>query len=426
MTPTQLLVEPERPSLDTVLRIGVSGLPSGRELTLRATLRDPAGRTWASVATFAADADGTVDLHRDAPVTGSYRGVDPMGPIWSMDLCDESTGTPDALAPTPLRLVAEVGGEPVATAEVDQLRVPDGVTLTEVDEDGLVGVVCCPAEAGRLPAVLLLGGSEGGMHVDDAALLAGHGYAVLVLAYYGLPGLPDTLERVPLEYFGRALDYLAAHPRVDADRIAVSGASKGGEAALLVAATFPRARAAISVVGSGLVTQGIGQSIVTGSFLDILGTPVPCWTHGGRPVPYLPNVVTPELAELVAAGAPVPLRLAFTPALDLTDLVPEATIPVERIRGDVLLVSTVDDQGYGIEYHDVAAKRLAAHGRPYRHVVYPDAGHAIAAPPYAPTTRLRYPGPGVTFEAGGTPAGTAAARAGSWHEILDFLATTMT
>jgi dienelactone hydrolase len=422
---TDILVSPERPALDTALWIRLRGLASGCEVTLRATLRDQAGRTWTSATTFAADGDGTVDLQRDAPVTGSYSGIDPMGLIWAMDLRDDPGGTPDPLAPTPLRLVAEVDGEPVATAEVDRLRVPDGVTLTDVRDDGLVGVLCCPAGSGRLPAVLLLGGSEGGMHVDDAALLAGHGYAVLVLAYYGLPGLPDTLESVPLEYFGRALDYLAAHPRVDADRIAVSGASKGGEAALLVAAMFPLARNAISVVGSGLVTQGISQSIVTGSFLDILSTPVPCWTHRGRPVPYLPNVVTPELVELVAAGAPVSLRLA-APDLSLGERVAAATIPVERIRGEVLLVSTVDDQGYGIEFHEVAAKRLAAHGRPYRHVVYADAGHAIAAPPYAPTTRLRYPGPGVTFESGGTPAGTAAARAGSWHEILDFLATAMT
>ena len=36
---------------------------------------------------------------------------------------------------------------------------------------------------------------------DDAALLAVHGYARPRLAYYGVPGLPATLEWIPLEYF---------------------------------------------------------------------------------------------------------------------------------------------------------------------------------------------------------------------------------
>jgi dienelactone hydrolase len=106
------------------------------------------------------------------------------------------------------------------------------------------------------------------------------------------------------------------------------------------------------------------------------------------------------------------------------DLVPAATIPVERIRGAVLLISTEDDQGYGVAFHDVAAQRLAAHDHPYawRHVVYERAGHNIAKPPYAPTTRSLSPGPGVTFRAGGTPADDAHARAAAWRETMRFLA----
>jgi hypothetical protein len=41
------------------------------------------------------------------------------------------------------------------------------------------------------------------------------------------------------------------------------------------------------------MTQGIDQSIFTGSFLDIVTTPVPNWTLDGEPLPYVPNAVTP-------------------------------------------------------------------------------------------------------------------------------------
>lgn len=425
----RLVVSPRRPSLDSPLHIRLYDLPPNREVRLRASTVDPSSREWRSWATFHT-ADGTVDLHRDAPVAGSYQGVDPMGLVWSMEPADGPAGEPspdapaDPLAPAPFRVVAQVPGMPAVTAQVGRLRVPDGLDRTDVRDHDLVGTLYYPEGADRLPGVVMLGGAEGGMHEDDAALLAGHGYAALTLAYYGLPGLPATAQDIPLEYFGRALAYLQRHPRVRADRLAVIGGSKGGEAALLIAATFPQVRAAISVVGSGLVTQGISQDILTGSLLEILSTPVANWTYQGRALPYLPNVVTPELAAVVAAGGPVALGLASTPGLAHTDLVAAATIAVERIRGAVLLISCDDDAGYGVTFHEVAARRLAANNHPYawQHIVYEGAGHSIAKPPYGPTTNSLSPGPGVTFRSGGTAAGTARARAGAWHETLRFLA----
>ena len=105
----------------------------------------------------------------------------------------------------------------------------------------------------------MLGGAEGGLHEDDAALLAAHGYVVLALAYYGMPGLPQTLTGIPVEYFGTALNYLRGRADVAANRIAVHGISKGGEAGLLIGSIFPAIRAVVSIVGGGLVTQGISQ-----------------------------------------------------------------------------------------------------------------------------------------------------------------------
>lgn len=424
---TNLIVEPARPSLDTELRVRLTGAPAGGEVTVRASQRGPRGDEWCSSATFRAAEDGSVDLHRDAPVRGSYTGVDPMGPVWSMTEDParpaDDVSTVDFRAPTVLRLVAEVDGDRVADAEVPRLRVPDGLCREEVRDGGLVGVLYRPDDDRPRPGVLMLGGSEGGLHEDDAALLAAHGYVALALAYYGLPGLPATLTEIPLEYFGAALDHLAAHPAVRADRIGVTGGSKGGEAALLIGATFDRVRAVVSLVGSGLVTQGIAGDVLTGTLLDILGTPVPNWTWRGRPLPYLPNVVTDDLRATVAAGEPVGLRAAFAPALELTDLIPAATIPVERIRGGVLLVSASDDQMSVAGYHGVAADRLAGHGhRRWRHVTHGGAGHNIAPPPYGPTTRAVMPGPGVLFRGGGTPAADARARAAAWQDSLRFLA----
>jgi dienelactone hydrolase len=293
-----------------------------------------------------------------------------------------------------------------------------------VSDFGLVGVLYRPEDATGVAPVMLLGGSEGGLHEDDAALLAAHGHAVLALAYYGLPGLPATLRDIPLEYFERALDYLEALPFADAERLTVIGGSKGGEAALLIGSRSPRVRAVVSMAGSGLLTQGIDQDVLTGSFLDIMKTPVATWTSRGEPLPFLPNVVTPELEARARDGEPISLRDAIGPAIAVTDLHDACAIPVERINGPVLLLVGEDDQGYGVAFHQVAADRLHAnrHRHPWRHIVYPEAGHLIIVPPYRPTTDSTSPGPGVVFEHGGTPEADARARADVWRQILEFLA----
>src|SRR3954452_12221726 len=121
-------------------------------------------------------------------------------------------------------------------------RMSTGVTARRVREKGLVGVLCEPHGTAPAPGVLLLGGSEGGVHERDARVLAGDGFTVLTVAYFGAPGLPPGLVDVPLEYFFRGLDLLASRPRART-RLGVVGGSRGAEAALLVAAHDARVAA---------------------------------------------------------------------------------------------------------------------------------------------------------------------------------------
>jgi len=69
-----------------------------------------------------------------------------------------------------------------------------------------------------------------------------------------------------------------------------------------------------------------------------------------------------------------------------------------------------------------ARERLASvhHPFPYRHLVYPHAGHPIAGPPYGPSMQRTLPGPGVQFATGGLPKDNAAARADAWKQTVQF------
>ena len=100
-------------------------------------------------------------------------------------------------------------------------------------EEGLAGTLFYPSSSGPHAAVIVLGGSDGGLHEGQAALLATHGYAVLALAYFGIDPLPRDLVEIPLEYCSSAISWLEGHEAVDASRIGIRGSSKGGELALV-------------------------------------------------------------------------------------------------------------------------------------------------------------------------------------------------
>jgi dienelactone hydrolase len=380
---------PDNTLIDEPVVIALRGLPPATRVTI-ALRRAP----WSSEATFVADANGVVDLTRTAPVRGDYSGVDPMGLFWSAHR--------DAPAPQPergidafhpptevWRLTATVDGETVASASLTRRAVADNVAMSAVRERGLAGVLYTPPTLGKHPAVIVLGGSGGGLlpasHIPGG--LASRGYVVLSLAYFGIAGLPPRLHDIPLEYFGTALEWLAAQPSVDPNRIAVAGISRGGELSLLLGSIFPQIRAVIAYVPSNVIVAGCCERRGESS-----------WTLGGRALAWTMPGMRDE----------------------------RATIRVERIRGAVLLISGRDDRVWpSTEMANAVMARLdASHfAWPHEHLAYDDAGHGIARPytSTAEVSHVRHPLTGRILSLGGTPAGTARAREDSWRKVLAFL-----
>jgi dienelactone hydrolase len=311
---------------------------------------------------------------------------------------------------------------PVVTTTCSNSPVRPTVETTRIRKGGLVGVLCTPDGIAPAPGILLLGGSEGGLHERDAQVLAAEGFTVLALAYFGAPGLPSGLVDIPLEYFFRALGVLAEQPRANGERLGITGGSRGGEAALLVAAHDERVSAVASVVGSGVVTAGI--DFQRGALLDILGPPTTnSWTLGGEPIPYLDYVIDDALRESVEHNRPIRLVDAFPPPPTDAAELERVSIAVENIRGPVLLLSAGDDASWPcVAYSEVAANRLRDHPHPVEHRIFDNVGHTIAGPPGTSFTTTRSPGPGVTFEMGGTPAANTAARADAWQATVAFFA----
>ncbi len=247
------------------------------------------------------------------------------------------------------------------------------------------------AAAGTAPAVLVLGGSEGGLshHVDRQAQgLAAAGWHALALSYWGGPGQPEVMTGLPLETFDAAVAWLADRPEVDATRLGLLGSSKGAEAALLLA-TWTPVRAVVAVAPSCVVWQGYDPAAAV---------PRSTWSRGGADVPFLPYDV--PLAELARY--------------------PDAVIEVERVPGDVLAVCGDEDTVWpSAEMAARLATRVRERGGPRVTVLtFPGAGHLVGGPP-TPATDPGHPFLGAL---GGTVAANAAAQRQSWRATLEHLA----
>jgi dienelactone hydrolase len=254
----------------------------------------------------------------------------------SSDTRDVSFTSPTA--GYPVRLTASVSGHVVAWATAQRQSgvsaVPTPVALRPSD-GGLYGEMHPAAGTGRHPAVLIFGGSEGGMINEAAAtVLAAHGYPTLDLAYFGEPGLPPSLANIPLEYFAKALTFLRSQPGVDPEHITVKGGSRGGEAALLIGAVYP---ALVNAVVAGSPSSHVNMGYPDAN--------KPAWTlHGAA----------------AAAG----------------------DIAVERIRGPILLACGGQDAVWSsCDYITNITDRLTSHDFRYPVTVlrYPQAGHDVAS-----------------------------------------------
>jgi dienelactone hydrolase len=247
-------------------------------------------------------------------------------------------------------------------------------------------------------------------------LLARHGYAALALAYFGIEHLRRSLCLVPLEYFHRAIAWMSAHPEVAGDRIAVVGDSRGAELALLLGATFPEVAAVVGFMPGAVVTFGIGRSPLCWFRSS--------WSLAGRPVAFVPARLTARVLREIASRRPMEIRVFYDAALENADAVAAATIPVERIRGPVMLLSGADDRMWpSSRLAEMAIERLDAHHHPYpcTHVRYAGCGHFLPLPHFPAATSTQHPQVRRAVLLGGTRQANARASVDAWSRLLAFL-----
>jgi dienelactone hydrolase len=253
-------------------------------------------------------------------------------------------------------------------------------------------------------AVVMLNGSDGGYPSARAAAdLASAGHPVLALAYAGgfgapIDGLPAQLANIDIGYVGLAIDWL--HTRLGPQRpVVLMGLSRGAELALVVGTLRQDVAGIIAFSPSSLRWPAVGDP--TGR--------IPAWLQNGVALPY---AARPGLSD----------HASFAAALADRAVARRAAIPVERISGPILLISSRADNIWPAAYmaDRIEARLRRAHFRQsVRNLQYDNASHLLMGP-----------GPGMVSFAqgdfrlwfGGNEAGTLAARNAAWAEARRFLA----
>ena len=435
-------ISPNPSFVDEDARVCVRGLPAASLISIHAATEDGLGRRWSSQARFRADSAGVIDASVQESLSGSYRGVAPMGLFWSMESAAASADSNSNFAkstssPDRVEFEALHDGQVIARASLNRNFLAPGTTTRDLkipnESEGpdagasagetTVGRLFIPPGRGPHPVVIVLSGSGGGFDLDKAAVLSRHGFATLALAYFGIAPLPTWLHRIPLEYFEAALEWLRAQPEIDPQRTGILGVSRGAELALLFGSMFPQIHAIVAYAPSSVVWAASGRDKATGEI-------IPSWTWRGNPVPFAPlplrGFMWRSAFPVVALKRPVMFRNLFRAGLRNRAGVAHAAIPVENIRGPLLLISGGDDHLWpAAEMSEAIVARLKRHGSAHtaEHLHFAHAGHMLRYP-YLPVTarhsrnkHLR----GARFSFGGTPEADAEAQEQAWRRAIAFL-----
>lgn len=247
-----------------------------------------------------------------------------------------------------------------------------GYTGRVVDNDSIIADYFYNKFNYNKRPLLLLSGSDGGkswsspMDKQNRRDLVKRGYAALSIAYFGLPGLPETLERVPVEFFEDAKAWFESQRGVNSSDFAVMGASKGGELSLLLATIYPEIKSVVALVPASNVFVGIGPQNVSS------------WSYQGAEVPYASLIYNETFQKALETNVWEPV---YSEAIADPAVAEGSAIPVEKMNASLFLLSGKQDHMWpSFDMSERIMTRLTENQYPhhYEHVTSEYAGHYVA------------------------------------------------
>ncbi|XP_058528776.1 bile acid-CoA:amino acid N-acyltransferase [Ochotona princeps] len=406
----QLTATPTSTLVDEPVHIRATGLAPFQLVSLHATLEDEKGMFFNSWAYYRANEVGEVDLDRAPALGGDYTGVHPMGLFWSLkpeifltrlckrDVMNSPFKVQIKLYDKELPIQPKVTRAPTASVTVERWYMASGVTRIQVREGRIRATLFVPPGDGQLPGVIDMYGGTGGLLESRASLLASHGFVCLALAHCGFEDLPAQPDKIDLEYFEEAANFLLKHPKVLGPGIGIVSVCKGAEIGLSMAIHLKQVVASVLINGPNFV----------------LSAP-----HVYRGLILKPGSFSTELIHSNSYGL-----IDFYHVFDKSNQEKSPSVlPIEKAKGHFLFIVGEADKNINSKvFAKNAIEQLKRHGKNnWTLLSYPGAGHMID-PPYSPLcTGSAIPGVCSAVHWGGELVPHVAAQEHSWREIQKFL-----
>uniref|UniRef100_A0A3P9HRV9 Uncharacterized protein n=1 Tax=Oryzias latipes TaxID=8090 RepID=A0A3P9HRV9_ORYLA len=390
---------------DKLIQVKVSHLKSRQVVSIKASSTDERGVLFSSSATYRADGNGEIDLVRDASLSGSYVGVEPMGLLTTLkpNIVNKLFVKDKALEPHMVKFSVhdeEEQDRMLAEATNERFLMADGVSRVSVEEGNFHGVLFTPPGKGPFPAVLDLCTM---MSEKRAALLADKGFVVLTVPVTHKK--TDNLKMIHLDPFEEAINFLLQQPKVGSKRIGIISKSKSADVALSLAAFVPGVEAVVWICG--------------------------CSANTVLPLFYKKKQILPALMFDTKKLIPTQSGI-FIAKYAMHDPLKEENratlIPIEQANTHFLFVASEDDLNWDSNiYMMEMMERLKRHGKNnFESVCYPRAGHLLE-PPYGPFCHSSFH---MFLKRallwGGEPSAHVAAEVHMWKKIQQFLKSHVT
>lgn len=189
-------------------------------------------------------------------------------------------------------------------------------------------------ESDNQPLIVGLGGSEGGnawtsnRWKETREKFIEKGYAFLAIGYFGMKGTPEKLDRISIDRIHDAIVEAAKNPKINKNKIAIVGGSRGADLALLIASYYKDIKCVVGIVPSHVAFPGHTETFTTSA-----------WTFKGKELSFVP--VSEEAVPSIMKGD---LRSTFEIMLKNEKAEKKALIKVEKINGPVFLISATKDE----------------------------------------------------------------------------------
>ena len=192
-----------------------------------------------------------------------------------------------------------------------------------------------------------------------AQLFSEKGYSTLAMSYYGVEGQKKHIRAIPLEQFQAAADEMKKRGY---KRIGIYGNSKGGGMALLAASVVPDISLVIAASAFGHIMQGTGKPGDDSCMAMV------SWR--GEDFPY---VKKGKLFSVFLKRCMKEKNIRLLYFFDEWDKkgTEENEIPVEKINGDILLLTSTHDESVPAKRDaELLCKRLERDNfsHNYRHI----------------------------------------------------------